>query len=73
MDNRGDYGGAVAIIGVACRFPGAADPAEYHDLTVAGRRMFRLVEGPEGTQAGRFVPRMREEEAAEASTTIRSV
>ncbi len=45
MDNRGDHGGAVAIIGVACRFPGAADPAEYHDLTVTGRRMFRLVEG----------------------------
>jgi len=48
MDNRGDHGGAVAIIGVACRFPGAADPAEYHDLTVTGRRMFRLVEGSPG-------------------------
>ena len=48
MDNRGDHGGAIAIIGVACRFPGAADPAEYHDLTVTGRRMFRLVEGSSG-------------------------
>ena len=43
MDNRGDHGGPVAIIGVACRFPGAAEPAEFHDLTVAGRRMFRPV------------------------------
>ena len=48
MDNRRDQGGAVAIIGVACRFPGAADPAEYHDLAMAGRRMFRLVEGSPG-------------------------
>src|SRR5579863_6444077 len=45
MDNRGDHGGPVAIIGVACRFPGAAEPAEFHDLTVAGRRMFRPVAG----------------------------
>ena len=48
MDNRGDHGGAVAIIGVACRYPGAADPAEYHDLAVTGRRMFRLVDGSPG-------------------------
>src|SRR6266851_1084423 len=41
MDGRGDRGGHVAIIGMACRFPGARDPAEFHDLTVAGRRMFR--------------------------------
>ncbi|HXO25575.1 MAG TPA: beta-ketoacyl synthase N-terminal-like domain-containing protein, partial [Streptosporangiaceae bacterium] len=45
MDNRGDYGGPVAIIGVACRFPGAAEPAEFHDLTVAGQRMFRSAAG----------------------------
>jgi len=43
MGNRGDRGGPVAIIGMACRFPGAAEPAEFHDLTVAGRRMFRPV------------------------------
>ena len=49
MDNRGDHGGTVAIIGVACRFPGAAEPAEFHDLTVAGRRMFRPV--ADGLQA----------------------
>ena len=49
MDNRGDHGGPVAIIGVACRFPGAAEPAEFHDLTVAGRRMFRPV--ADGLQA----------------------
>ena len=49
MDNRGHHGGPVAIIGVACRFPGAAEPAEFHDLTVAGRRMFRPV--ADGLQA----------------------
>lgn len=41
MDGRGDRGGPVAIIGVACRFPGARDPAEFHDLAVTGRRMFQ--------------------------------
>ena len=40
MDDRGDHGEPVAIIGMACRFPGARDPAEFHDLAVAGRRMF---------------------------------
>src|SRR6266567_4365764 len=40
MDGRGDHGEPVAIIGMACRFPGARDPAEFHDLAVAGRRMF---------------------------------
>ena len=49
MDNRRDDGGPVAIIGMACRFPGAAEPAEFHDLTVAGRRMFRPV--ADGLQA----------------------
>ena len=29
MDDRADHGGAVAIIGLACRFPGAAEPAEF--------------------------------------------
>ena len=29
MDNPGDHGGPVAIIGVACRFPGAAEQAEF--------------------------------------------
>jgi acyl transferase domain-containing protein len=32
---------AVAIVGAALRFPGAADPASFHELTVSGRRMFR--------------------------------
>jgi enediyne polyketide synthase len=41
MDGRGDHGEPVAIIGVACRFPGARDPAEFHDLNVTGRRMFQ--------------------------------
>jgi enediyne polyketide synthase len=34
-------GQAVAIAGAALRFPGASDPASFHDLTAAGRRMFR--------------------------------
>jgi acyl transferase domain-containing protein len=34
-------GEAVAIIGAALRFPGASDPSSFHDVTVAGRRMFR--------------------------------
>jgi hypothetical protein len=41
MDGRGNYGESVAIIGMACRFPGARDPAEFHDLAVAGRGMFQ--------------------------------
>src|SRR5579863_1291201 len=31
---------AVAIVGAALRFPGARDPASFHELTVSGRRMF---------------------------------
>ena len=41
MDGRGNHGESVAIIGIACRFPGARDPAEFHDLAVAGRGMFQ--------------------------------
>jgi acyl transferase domain-containing protein len=41
MDGRGDRGESAAIIGMACRFPGARDPAEFHDLAVAGRDMFQ--------------------------------
>jgi acyl transferase domain-containing protein len=41
MDGRGNHGESVAIIGMACRFPGARDPAEFHDLAVAGRGMFQ--------------------------------
>ena len=48
MDGRGDKGGPVAIIGMACRYPGARDPAEFHDLAVAGRRMFQPVAGLPG-------------------------
>ena len=35
--------GAIAIVGIACRFPGAADPAAYWDLLCAGRDMVREV------------------------------
>src|ERR1700677_3749590 len=31
----------IAIVGAALRFPGAADPAAFHELTVTGRRMFQ--------------------------------
>ena len=48
MDSRGEYQGAIAIVGVACQFPGARDPAEFHDLTVSGLRMFRPISGPSG-------------------------
>ncbi|MCL2581266.1 MAG: acyltransferase domain-containing protein [Streptosporangiales bacterium] len=34
---------AIAIVGAALRFPGAADPASFHELSVTGRRMFREV------------------------------
>jgi enediyne polyketide synthase len=34
-------GQAIAIVGAALRFPGACDPASFHELTVSGRRMFR--------------------------------
>jgi enediyne polyketide synthase len=58
---------AVAIVGAALRFPGAADPASFHELTVSGRRMFRQLadetargappgsggSGGDGTPAGR--------------------
>src|SRR6266567_7721523 len=49
MDGRGDHRVPVAIIGMACRFPGARNPAEFHDLAVAGRRMF----SPAATLPGR--------------------
>jgi enediyne polyketide synthase len=51
MDSRGDrfnQGGPVAIIGMACRYSGARDPAEFHDLAVADRRSFQLVAGLPG-------------------------
>jgi enediyne polyketide synthase len=37
---------AVAIIGAALRFPGASDPSSFHEITVAGRRMFRELACP---------------------------
>jgi enediyne polyketide synthase len=36
----------VAIAGAALRFPGAADPASFHELIVTGRRMFREFSQP---------------------------
>ncbi len=45
---RGAGVGPVAIIGIACRFPGARDPAEFHDLGIAGRRRFQPVDGLPG-------------------------
>jgi enediyne polyketide synthase len=45
MDGQGDHCEPVAIIGVACRFPGASEPAGFHRLTLAGYRLFRPVAG----------------------------
>jgi enediyne polyketide synthase len=36
-----DCGQPVAITGAALRFPGASDPWSFHQITVAGRQMFR--------------------------------
>jgi enediyne polyketide synthase len=36
---------AIAIVGAALRFPGATDPASFHELTLTGRRMFRELPG----------------------------
>jgi enediyne polyketide synthase len=41
--HEGNIGTAapIAIVGAALRFPGASDPASFHELTIAGRRMYR--------------------------------
>lgn len=46
---------AVAIVGAALRFPGAADPSSFHDLSVTGQRMFRKLtrETDGGQEPGR--------------------
>ena len=41
----------VAIVGAALRFPGAADPAAFHELTIAGRRTFRELASAMHSQA----------------------
>jgi len=46
--HRGDRVGPVAIIGIVCRFPGAREPAEFHDLAIAGRRLFQPADGRPG-------------------------
>jgi enediyne polyketide synthase len=35
----------IAIVGAALAFPGACDPVSFHELTIAGRRMFRELAG----------------------------
>ena len=45
MDGQGDHDGSVAIIGMACRFPGASDPVGFHRLTVAAQPRFGPVTG----------------------------
>ena len=52
MDNQGEPGAAIAIVGIACQFPGARDPAELHHLTLAGSRMFRPVPASHTTSGG---------------------
>ncbi|HVT66508.1 MAG TPA: beta-ketoacyl synthase N-terminal-like domain-containing protein [Trebonia sp.] len=45
---------AVAIVGAALRFPGAADPPSFHNLSVTGQRMFReLARADDGEETGR--------------------
>jgi enediyne polyketide synthase len=41
--HEGNIGTAapIAIVGAALRFPGASDPASFHELTIAGHRMYR--------------------------------
>jgi hypothetical protein len=46
--DRGAGVGPVAIVGIGCRFPGARDPAELHDLGVAGHRRFQPAAGLPG-------------------------
>jgi len=45
MDGQGDHDGSVAIVGMACRFPGASDLVAFHRATVAGRTRFGPVTG----------------------------
>ena len=56
MDGRGDHGESVAIIGIACRFPGVRDAAEFHDLAVAGRGMFQPAAALPGRPQARVDP-----------------
>ena len=48
MEGREVRGEGIAIVGIACQFPGARDLAELHELTLTGRRMFRPVPGLPG-------------------------
>jgi len=60
----------VAIVGAALRFPGAADPASFHDLTVAGRRTFRELAGAVPRQRLGDPPRLAAETAAGALADV---
>jgi acyl transferase domain-containing protein len=48
---------AVAIIGMAGRFPGAANVAEFWANLVAGRETIAEISGPERTGPGAYIPR----------------
>jgi acyl transferase domain-containing protein len=63
----------VAIVGAALRFPGAADPASFHELTVAGRRTFRDLAGTVPRQRLGDPPRLAAETAAAALADVPSV
>jgi acyl transferase domain-containing protein len=60
----------VAIVGAALRFPGAADPASFHELTVAGRRTFRELAGAVPRQRLGDPPRLAAEIAAAALADV---
>jgi enediyne polyketide synthase len=66
----------VSIVGMALEFAGASDPAGFHDLIVAGSRMFRPVPGTPvpaallGGQSGDGEQELAERTAAKALTEI---
>jgi len=54
MDDRADHGGAIAIIGLACRFPGAAEPADIATAGTAAVTVFTPTPGGGTTAALTF-------------------
>ena len=52
QERRADAGGRIAIIGMACRFPGADSPAEFWRRLAAGADL--VTEGEPGSGVGRI-------------------
>jgi acyl transferase domain-containing protein len=55
---------SIAIVGVALRFPAADDALDFHDLTLSGKRRFRL---DRGVALDEPVPGMRAGQAPEVT------